>query len=164
MHAGEAALRLGVALRCSKPKQPPRLGNVFRPTFTVVVHASEIVLRLGVALRCGELKQPPRLGKVLRPAFAVVVHPAELGLRLGLRRSISRARTSRPQVFANIQRAPVFVLLGREFADQRLCLTWIYYFCCVRVWHRGGGVSLFCVCKIYLIYLVFVCVCVCTLE
>ena len=59
-----------MALFCSEPEQPPRLGKVIWPTFAVVVHAVEPSLRIGVALRCGESIQPPRLGKVFRPAIA----------------------------------------------------------------------------------------------
>ena len=55
VHGTKITLRVGVALRCHQPKQPPRLGKVFRPTLAVVVHATKITLRPGVALRCGEL-------------------------------------------------------------------------------------------------------------
>ena len=51
MHHAETVLRIRVALRCSKPKQPPCLGKVFRPAFAAVVHEAESALRLGVALR-----------------------------------------------------------------------------------------------------------------
>jgi hypothetical protein len=77
-------LRSSVALRCSEPKQPPRLGQVHRPTFAPPVHAAEKILRLSDALRCSEPIQPPRLGKVYRPTLADVVHIAESILRLSV--------------------------------------------------------------------------------
>ena len=43
-----SALRFGVALRCSEPIQPPRLGKVYRPALAVAVHDAETVLRIGV--------------------------------------------------------------------------------------------------------------------
>ena len=64
MRATEIVLRIGVALRCSKPEQPPRLGIVHRPALAAMVHGTEITLRISVALRCSAPKQPPRLGKV----------------------------------------------------------------------------------------------------
>ena len=70
MHLAELGLRLGVALRCSEPKQPPRLCQVLRPTFAVV-HATEPKLGILVALRCSEPKQPARLGEVWRRTMAV---------------------------------------------------------------------------------------------
>ena len=84
MHFAKHMLRTGVALRCSEPKQPPRLGKVYRPALAAAVHVAEMILRLGVALRCSEPIQPPRLSKVYRPAFAVVVHEAEIALRIGV--------------------------------------------------------------------------------
>ena len=39
--------RIGVALLCREPVQPPRLGQVLRPTFAVQVHVAETGLRLG---------------------------------------------------------------------------------------------------------------------
>ena len=94
MHVAEIILRLGVALRCSEPKQPPRLGKVYRTSFAVVVHVAEYALRLGVALRCSEPKLLPRLGKVLRSAMAVVVHAAEFALRTGIALRCSEAQLS----------------------------------------------------------------------
>ena len=84
MHDAERALRIGVALRCSKPKQPPRLRKVYRPALAVAVHDAEIILRLVVALRSREPKQPPRFSKVYRPAVADTVHAAEHILRVGV--------------------------------------------------------------------------------
>jgi hypothetical protein len=52
VHDAERTLRIGVALRCSEPKQPPRLGIVFRPAFAAAVHEAEQILLIGVALRC----------------------------------------------------------------------------------------------------------------
>ena len=105
MHAGEIPLRLGVTLRCSKPKQLPRLGKVYRSALALDVHYGEIVQRPGIAslrsalkplpcpnnaqtgqhldstsmaLRCSKLKQPPRL------ALAAVVHDGESILRIGV--------------------------------------------------------------------------------
>tara|TARA_B100000795_G_scaffold252839_1_gene222678 strand:+ start:446 stop:628 length:183 start_codon:yes stop_codon:yes gene_type:complete len=56
VHLAEPDLCLGVALRCSEPKQPPCLGKVWRPAMAVAVHAAESELRTGVTLRCGEPK------------------------------------------------------------------------------------------------------------
>jgi len=53
VHVAELGLRLGLALRCSEPKQPPRLCKVWWPAFAFVVHAAEYDLRLGVSLLCG---------------------------------------------------------------------------------------------------------------
>ena len=58
-HVAECALRLGMALRCSEPKQPPRLSIVYRPAFAVTVHAAERTLRIGVALRYSEAQLAP---------------------------------------------------------------------------------------------------------
>ena len=71
-------------MRCSEPKQPPRLSKVYRPTMADTVHRAEHTLRTGVALRCSEPVQPPCLGKVYRPAVALVVHAAEHALRTGI--------------------------------------------------------------------------------
>ena len=38
-------------MRCSEPKQPPRLGKVLRPALAVVVHGAEPGLRPGFAYR-----------------------------------------------------------------------------------------------------------------
>ena len=70
-----------MALRCSEPKQPPRLGKVCLAALAVAVHAAETALRLGVALRCSEPVQPPSLGKVYWAALAAAVHVAERALR-----------------------------------------------------------------------------------
>ena len=64
VHGAEIALRIGVALRCSEPIQPPRLGKVCRPALAVVVHDAESALRIGVALRRSEPK-PMSLGLVV---------------------------------------------------------------------------------------------------
>ena len=63
-HYSEITLRTGVALRCSKPEQPPRLGIVHRPALAIVVHDAENTLRIGIALRCSEPK-PTSLGLVV---------------------------------------------------------------------------------------------------
>ena len=64
VHVAEHTLRLGFALRCSEPEQPPRLCKVYRAALAVEVHDSEITLRIGVALRCSEPK-PMSLGLVV---------------------------------------------------------------------------------------------------
>ena len=79
-------------MRCSEPKQPPRLGKVCRPTVAGAVHVAEIILRISTALRCSEPKQPPCLGKVYRPAVALVVHAAEHALRTGVALLCSHGR------------------------------------------------------------------------
>ena len=62
---------IGVALRCSEPKEPHRLGNVSLPALAVHEQpGAEITLRAGVALRCSEPEEPPRLSNVLPPAVA----------------------------------------------------------------------------------------------
>ena len=38
-------------MRCSEPKQPPRLSKVFRLAFAVAVHGAEHGLRAGFAYR-----------------------------------------------------------------------------------------------------------------
>ena len=60
----EIELRIGVALRCSEPKQPPRLGKVCQAAFAVAVHEAESALRIVVALRRSERK-PMSLGLVV---------------------------------------------------------------------------------------------------
>ena len=56
VHCAKQRLRLGVALRCSEPEQPPGLVKVYRPAFAIVVHDAESTLRIGIALRCSEPK------------------------------------------------------------------------------------------------------------
>ena len=48
MHLTNRTLRLGVALRCGEPKQPPRLGKVLRPTLACV---SGLATASGAALQ-----------------------------------------------------------------------------------------------------------------
>jgi len=50
-------LCIGMALCGSEPKQPPRLGNVYRHILAAAVRSAERDLRMGVALCCDELKQ-----------------------------------------------------------------------------------------------------------
>ena len=69
-----------MALRCSKPIQPPRLGKVYRPAMAAEVHVAESALRIGAALRCSAPEHPSRLCKVYRPASAGAVHDAEIAL------------------------------------------------------------------------------------
>ena len=64
MHAAESVLRIGAALRCSEPEQPPRLSKVYQTAIAADVQMAEHRLRIGVALRCSEPKQPPRLSRV----------------------------------------------------------------------------------------------------
>ena len=59
MHVAEHILRIDLALRCSEPKQPPRLCRVLRPAFASAVHAGEHILRTGVALRYSEAQLAP---------------------------------------------------------------------------------------------------------
>ena len=66
-----------MALRCSKPVQPPRLCKVYRPAMAAEVHVAESALRIGAALRCSAPEHPSRLCKVYRPASAGAVHDAE---------------------------------------------------------------------------------------
>ena len=73
VHEAETILRIGVALPCREPKQPPRLGQVYRPAIAVAVHDAEIMLRLGITLRCREPVQPPDLSKVLCAALGLLL-------------------------------------------------------------------------------------------
>ena len=54
VHGAEIVLRLGVTLRCSEPKQPPRLGKVNRAALASVVHEAEAQCALGLMHRGGE--------------------------------------------------------------------------------------------------------------
>eukprot|EP00964_Phaeocystis_antarctica_P023495 scaffold13134_cov69-Phaeocystis_antarctica.AAC.4 len=94
VNIAEHKLRHGVALRCSKPQQPPCLCQVCRPTIDVAhfrrrpppslvrvsdvkVHHAELGLRIGVALLCSESKPVPRFCKVHRRTYAWVVFEAQ---------------------------------------------------------------------------------------
>ena len=50
-----------VALRCSEPKQPPRLSKVYRPADADAVQAGEMTLGVGVAFRSEAQLVPPGL-------------------------------------------------------------------------------------------------------
>ena len=104
MHVVEHIQSIAVALRCSEPKQPPRLGKVYWPAFALEVHVAEVILRIGVALRCSKPKEPPRLGKVCRPAFAAAVHAAEQTLRLGVTLLCSKHELAPPSDLAILTR------------------------------------------------------------
>ena len=73
------------ALRCGEPEQPPRLGQVLRPTLAGVVHAAEHWPAHGRALALRRARSS-RLAsaQVLRHTMTGVVHVAKLGLRFGV--------------------------------------------------------------------------------
>ena len=50
-----------MALRCSEPKQSPRLSKVYRPATADAVQAGEMTLGVGVALRSEAQLVPPGL-------------------------------------------------------------------------------------------------------
>ena len=84
---------MGVTLRCSEPKQSPRLGIVLRPMCAAEVHAAEYGLRLCLALLCSKLYQPPRLYRIFafkcgEPLFAHPPSCARVGARINSEASV----------------------------------------------------------------------------
>jgi len=93
VHAAETALRHGVALRCSEPIQPPRLGKVYWAAFAGTVHVAKRGLRFGVAL-FGSKPEPASLGLVVLTRVGHGV-PDERG-RLALERGCACRQASAP--------------------------------------------------------------------